>query len=146
MVLWLALAAVAAALFLGFLWWAAATRTSRQNRRRLRAAQVGEAGAEDLLRRAGYQIEARQVHTRWTLSVDGVATEVTCRADLVVRGPDGRFVAEVKTGARAPDPTHPQTRRQLLEYRLAFDVDGVLLVDMEAGRIRTVDLSDLTSR
>ena len=33
-------------------------------------------------------------------------------------------VAEVKTGRLAPRIDTPATRRQLLEYRLAFDVDG----------------------
>ena len=49
-----------------------------------------------------------------------------------------RFVAEVKTGSRAPDPTLPATRRQLLEYTFVFGVDRVLLVDAQAGVIRTV--------
>ena len=63
-----------------------------------------------------------------------------CRADLLVeaRSRSGflrgqRFVAEVKTGERAIDPTHPATRRQLMEYLHVFEVDGVLLVDREAG-------------
>jgi hypothetical protein len=33
------------------------------------------------------------------------------------------------------------TRRQLLEYRLAFDVDGVLLVDVETGEVSEVEFN-----
>jgi hypothetical protein len=38
----------------------------------------------------------------------------------------------------APQPRHGATRRQLLEYRLAFDVDGILLVEPEHALIREV--------
>jgi hypothetical protein len=56
---------------------------------------------------------------------------------MVLRG-GRRFVAEIKTGDQAPDPSFPATRRQLLEYQLVFEVEGLLLVDMAAGRVRTV--------
>lgn len=49
-----------------------------------------------------------------------------------------RYVAEVKTGERAPDPCHPPTRRQLLEYAMVFEANEVLLVDVPAGEIRTI--------
>ena len=65
--------------------------------------------------------------------------KVELRADLLVERDGMRFIAEVKTGERAPDPSFPPTRRQLLEYRLAFDPYGVLLVDVEAGEIFEVD-------
>jgi hypothetical protein len=38
----------------------------------------------------------------------------------------------------APRIETSATRRQLLEYGLAFDVDGVVLVDAEAERVRTI--------
>ena len=120
-------------------WWLATTRTARHNRRRQRVAQRGETIAERLLEDAGYRIEDRQVTARWTMQIDGVPTEVHCRADLVVRRRRRRLVAEVKTGARAPDPTLPATRRQLLEYRLAFEADGLLLVDVPERKIIEVE-------
>ena len=46
--------------------------------------------------------------------------------------------SEVKTGERALDLRHGPTRRQLLEYRQAFAVDGVLLVDAEGRSVRSV--------
>jgi hypothetical protein len=49
------------------------------------------------------------------------------------------LVAEVKTGEVAPRLSTAATRRQLLEYRVAFDVDGVLLVCPERGTIQRVD-------
>jgi hypothetical protein len=49
-----------------------------------------------------------------------------------------RLVAEVKSGKIAASLACAATRRQLLEYRLAYDVDGVMLVDMAAGRVHEV--------
>ena len=121
-----------------FAWWRAVNRTRRGNRRRQRQAQRGEAGAEKLLTDRGYQILDRQVTAKWTLFVDGEAREVSCRADLLVQKRKKQFIAEVKTGTLAPDPTYPPTRRQLLEYHMAFAVEGVLLVDMAAGAIHKV--------
>ena len=133
-----------ALLFAG-LWWRARTRGSRRSRSRNRRAQIGEGAAERLLERAGFAILERQLHTTWSMMVDGTAREVRSRADLLVQARRVRgirrgavFVAEVKTGTTAPDPTHPATRRQLLEYLHVFDAHGVLLVDMEAQRVHRV--------
>ena len=88
-----------------------------------------------MLARAGWVVEGRQITRTLALEVDGAPTEARVRCDLLVRRGLRRCVAEVKTGALAPRIDHAPTRRQLLEYRLAFDVDGVLLVDVEAGRV-----------
>jgi hypothetical protein len=80
----------------------------------------------------------RQVRCLWWMEVDGEEEEVELRADLLVERDGERFIAEVKTGVQAPDPGFPPTRRQLLEYRLAFDPYRVLLVDIEGGEIMEV--------
>ena len=107
--------------------------------RRARRAGAGETAAESLLESQGYRVLDRQVRCLWWIKVDGEEEEVELRADLLVERDGARFVAEVKTGERAPDPAFPPTRRQLLEYRLAFDPYGVLLVDVEAAEIFEVD-------
>lgn len=137
----LAIVAVVAVVLLG-LWRWERGRLSRRTRARQRVASRGEAEAEDLLEDHGYAIVDRQVAGGWTMLVDGLPVDLGCRADLLVRGAGGLFVAEVKTGALAPDPSRPATRRQLLEYLYAFDVDGVLLVDMVARRIHEVRFPD----
>jgi len=119
------------------LWWRAASvrwRLAEQSAR----ATAGEALAEKLLTKAGYRIEARQATRRWDVLVDGAPHEVTLRADFVVARRGRRYVAEVKTGREAPRIESPPTRRQLLEYRVAFDVDGVLLVDADGGSVHEV--------
>lgn len=131
----LCLVLLLASLLLGLALWLRARVERWQRRRRQSVAARGERDAEQLLRRAGYRVLERQLHGRWALEIDGRAVEVSNRADLLVGRGRQRYVAEVKTGQRAPDPTLPATRRQLLEYRLAYPVDGVLLVDMSAERV-----------
>jgi hypothetical protein len=70
--------------------------------------------------------------------VDGTEVPVEIRVDLIVSRRGRRYVAEIKTGERAPDPRHPPTRRQLLEYALVFDAREVLLVDVPAGDVRSI--------
>jgi hypothetical protein len=119
-------------------WWQAGKGHRRAVSRAARAG-AGELAAEGLLESHGYTIIDRQVRCLWWIEVDGEEEEVELRADLLVERDGDRFIAEVKTGTRAPDPTFPQTRRQLLEYRLAFEPYGVLLVDMEEEEILSVD-------
>ena len=95
--------------------------------------------AEALLRRLGFTILGRQVGGGYGLGVDGERLEVDVRADYVVEANGRRYVAEVKTGVFAPRIETAATRRQLLEYRIAFDVDGVLLVDAEQERVQLVE-------
>lgn len=135
---WLILLALAVGIGLWFAWRWEAGRLGRRSRARNRVAAAGERAAERLLTRAGYEITHRQHTAWWTMEVDGEPVDVSCRADLLVARDGEVFVAEVKTGDHAPDPTWPATRRQLLEYLHAFDIDGVLLIDIPAGEIREV--------
>lgn len=120
-------------------WYRAKTRIARHNRARQGVARRGEEEAEALLARAGYSVVDRQVTGRFVMRIDDCVHALHCRADLLVERHGEQFVAEVKTGRRAPDPTHPATRRQLMEYLIAFPVHGVLLVDMESGRLRRIE-------
>lgn len=125
----------ALAVALAVAWRVAATRGSRRSKRRTRKAIRAEGHAERLLEREGFEILERQVSGHWTMLVDGEEVEAGVRADLLVGRAGQIFVAEVKTGERAPDPSFPATRRQLLEYLHVFEPDGLLLVDMEAERV-----------
>lgn len=142
------LVALGVALIVGALFgfaWLRSSKTRRARRRARRAAQ-GERDAERLLELEGFVIVGRQVERVLRVEVDGFPTEAGLRCDFVVRRGGALYVAEVKTGAVAPRIDHAPTRRQLLEYRLAFDVEGVLLVDPEAGRIRDVVFPALAAR
>ena len=118
--------------------WAALTRSSRRARRRAARAIDGEATARLLLEAHGYEIRGQQVRGSWSLTVDGETFDFGVRADLMVARDGEVLVAEVKTGMLAPDPTFGPTRRQLLEYQLVFEVDGVLVVDADRRTISRV--------
>jgi PD-(D/E)XK nuclease superfamily len=135
----LAVGVVAAALVA---WLRAAWRRrarSRFAKARAARALAGEAAAEALLAAAGYRVIARQVRRAWQLRCDGDAVELELRCDLLAEADGRTYVAEVKTGAAAPRLDTAATRRQLLEYQVAYGADGVLLVDAEAGAVRVVD-------
>jgi hypothetical protein len=137
--LWLLVAWLAGALLaLVLARWLRGWRGSARARRRAARAQAGEAGAAAMLRRAGYRIVARQATTRWAPLLDGEPHETEVRADYLVEAGGERLVAEVKTGEEAPQLATAATRRQLLEYLVAFDADGVLLVCPERGAIHRV--------
>jgi Holliday junction resolvase-like predicted endonuclease len=128
------------------------TRLARRWRGRWRAkrraarAGAGEDAAVALLGRCGFRIVARQARTRWAPLVDGEPHETELRADYLVEARGELLVAEVKTGDAAPSLATAATRRQLLEYHVAFAADGVLLVCPERGAIHRIEFPRLASR
>lgn len=119
--------------------WLRSWRGSWRARHRAGRAVAGEDNAAGMLRRAGFRIVARQARTWWSPTIDGEPHETEVRADYIVEAEGELLVAEVKTGDQAPQLKTAATRRQLLEYHVAFDVDGVLLVCPERGAIHRVD-------
>jgi hypothetical protein len=141
---WIVLAALASLFALVQTARIAWTRFARSwsVRERARRAGEGELRAEPMLRAAGYEVLDRQVRGGWTVYADGEPLAIGLRADLLVARGGRRYIAEVKTGKLAPRLDHAATRRQLLEYRVAFGVDGILLVDAEAERVTVVELGE----
>jgi hypothetical protein len=119
--------------------WSRRIAARRRARRRAARAIEGERSAEHLLAELGYRVVARQVAITWYIAVDGERWGIDLRADLLADRDGRRYVAEVKTGAIAPSIAHAATRRQLLEYLVAYRVDGVLLVDAESGDVLEVE-------
>ena len=107
-------------------------------RARSRRAVRGEREAARILRARGYAIVDAQASAVLPVEVDGETFLAGLRADYIVSKGGARFVAEVKTGELAPSIATAATRRQLLEYEIAFAVDGVLLVDADAERVHTI--------
>ncbi|HVV86591.1 MAG TPA: PD-(D/E)XK nuclease family protein [Kofleriaceae bacterium] len=110
----------------------------RRARRRARWAVSGERTAERLLVRAGFRVVDRQVGHRWSIEVDGDTVTAGVRCDYLAERGRERWVAEIKTGSDAPRLDNPATRRQLLEYQVAYGAAGVALVDADAGTVREV--------
>lgn len=116
-------------------------RPGARSRKRNQTAQEGEAHAEALLRRAGYEVIDRQITREGIILIDGEPFTFGVRVDLLVRRGRELSIAEVKTGSRAPDPLHGPTRRQLREYAELFPDCGLLLVDAEANDIMVVEFA-----
>lgn len=106
--------------------------------RRVHRAGDGERIARGFLEDAGFAIEGAQVAADYDLEVDDTKITISVRADFLVRRGGRRYVVEVKSGAVAPRLQTPGTRRQLLEYQVAFAVDGLLLFDAEAQELHAV--------
>src|SRR4051812_36943832 len=138
---WALAAACLFALVQTFRLWLRGARPRWALRARAERGAEGEIHAERLLKKLGYRIESRQTTGGWTVHVDGEPRAITVRADYLVRQGGRRLVADVKTGELAPRIESAATRRQLLEYRLAFEVDGVLLVDVEQGEAQEVEFA-----
>lgn len=126
--------------FVLFALWRAIERAWDTRRRRRVAAEArrGELTAQKLLHGLGYAIEAEQPAQLWLLEVEGQHLEIVLRADYLVSKRGERYVAEVKTGDVVASLRHGPTRRQLLEYQLAYRAAGVLLVDVLGASVVSV--------
>ncbi len=113
-------------------------RQRQRRRRRSAMAQRGERRAAKLLTRSGFEILERQAPRRWTVVVDDEPHHLELRVDFLVTKDSKLYVADAKTGSLAPSLQHGATRRQLLEYLLAYRASGALLLDMEQNRILEV--------
>ena len=132
-------ATAAAVLFVVLVLRALAARgRSMTARRRARVALAGESAAEQLLADAGFTVVERQVAHVWHVAIDDDVHETALRCDFVVARDGERWVAEVKTGELAPSLATAATRRQLLEYQVAYAAAGVALVDATSGRVHEV--------
>lgn len=138
---------VVASLALG---WAvqAGMRLALQRWRGRRAAARGARGerqARGLLERAGYRVLAEQPRHQATLEVGGRSEDYLLVPDFLCERGGRRYVADAKTGAGA-DPNARATRRQLLEYACAFEVEDALLIDVNRGRIVQLKFGVLAPR
>ncbi|MDP2304652.1 MAG: hypothetical protein Q8P18_01325 [Pseudomonadota bacterium] len=127
-------------------WWL--PRALRRRRLGLRFARSRRLEAEGsrMLADAGYEVLATQVTAPCVVSRNGEPIEADIRADYLVSRWGRMYVAEAKSGPRATDLRERATRRQLLEYAVTYDVDGVLLVDTEAGEVVQVAFPALARR
>jgi hypothetical protein len=118
--------------------WLRSMRGSFRAKRRALRAGAGEDIAAILLEEAGFIVVERQARVDWAPLVDGEPLHMELRADYLVEQDGELLVAEVKTGDEAPNLDTAATRRQLLEYHVAFAADGVLLVCPERNTIQRV--------
>jgi hypothetical protein len=139
---WLVLGAVVA-LALAVLGAALALRArrllaSRTSSARSRRGLAAERSAEKLLVAHGYRIVERRLAGSYAVQIDGDPHEVKLYADYLVQRDGRELLVEVKTGD-ATHLGHADTRRQMLEYQLAFAVPALLLVDADRETLCEVE-------
>lgn len=110
-------------------------------RQRLRKARKGEIAAIKFLEDRGYTVTGMQERKTVVTWVDHTPHYNNLKVDFIAKRKGKVYIAEVKTGQNAPNPTLAETRRQLLEYSLAYQPDGILLVDMERKTLREIAFS-----
>ena len=109
----------------------------------MQKAKRGEVKAVNLLEKNGYDVVDIQKEGSYTLVIDDKPRKATVKADMIVKKGNKIYVAEVKTGDKVTSPLYSDTRRQLLEYYLVYKPHGLILVDMEREKIRSVKYSFL---
>jgi hypothetical protein len=124
--------------------WLGLRLARRRGRRRVarsrKLGKKGEARALALVKGAGYRVVETQCTGESTLIVDGRAQTFTVRADALVERDGRRYVAEFKGGREAAKLSNRATRRQIIEYALAYPCDGVLLVDAVGDVLHRIEL------
>ena len=119
----------------------AAGRKAQSDARRSRMSSIRgqeqEKQASKALQSMGFKILEEQPATQVGWWIDGIWTETTITADYLVKRDGEVGLVEVKSG-KAASATHRNTRRQLLEYQHAFDVDAVFLYDAERSKLNRI--------
>ena len=105
---------------------------------RLKKARKGELAAVKHFEERGYEIIGIQELKTITTWVDGIPYTNKLKVDFLVKKNGKVYIAEVKTGKHAIKPTLAETRRQLLEYFLAYRTSGILLLDMEHKKLHEI--------
>jgi len=133
---WLVLALIVFGLIIGLL--LAKWRVQRRMNVNRRLGSRGETIALQLLERAGFEIITTQASATIDVEVDDRLEQYTVRADAIVRKQGQDFLVEIKGTSTSADVGNRATRRQLLEYTTAFDVDECLLVNAEKETIQVI--------
>ena len=113
-------------------------RVQRRMNVNRRTGTRGEDVAMELLERAGFEVVTTQAGATIGVEVDGSTETYRVRADAIVRKHGRDFLVEIKGTSTSATVSNRQTRRQLLEYATAFDVDECLLVNAENETIQVI--------
>ena len=106
-------------------------------KRTFKSGRIAENAAVKFLRSHGYKILASQLREEVIIYVDGETEKSIVRADYLVRRGWKLYVVEVKSGQQG-NAKLPAIRRQLLEYYMVYQPDGILLLDMEHKNLQEI--------
>lgn len=103
---------------------------------------IAERAARRELESLGFQIIKHQVETEIGWWIDDQWFETRITADYLVRRNGKNGIVEVKTGNESK-ATHRHTRRQLLEYQVAFSIDEIYLYNADQNKLQRIDFGPL---
>ncbi|MEA2022383.1 MAG: hypothetical protein U9N08_07910 [Candidatus Caldatribacteriota bacterium] len=108
---------------------------------------MAEKEAEKLLQKKGYTIVDIQKSKPILITIGDKIHRYLIRIDYLVRKNGKVYVVEVKSGEKNPYITNRETRRQMLEYYLAYQPNGIILLNMRNKSISEVKFQfEKTSR
>jgi Holliday junction resolvase-like predicted endonuclease len=99
---------------------------------RSRSSKKAEKQAEKWLKRNGFQIIGKQQSRPLIIKTGNTSHHYLIRTDFLVKKGGYKYVVEVKSGRKNSKITNRETRRQLLEYFLAYQTYGIILFDMDS--------------
>jgi Holliday junction resolvase len=111
---------------------------SHKRQKYLKRAKRGEKEAIKLLENKGYTIIGIQEKKTIVTWINGKPKNNHLTVDLIAKRRGKTYIVEVKTGKKASSPLLAGIRRQLLEYFLAFNPHGMILVDMEKKALHEI--------
>ena len=111
---------------------------AKKLRKRFSKSRQAEKEAEKILRKNGYTVIDAQKSKPLLITVGDKIHRYLVRIDYLARKGGKVFVVEVKSGEKIPYITNRETRRQMLEYYLAYQPCGILLLNMKNKSISEV--------
>lgn len=107
-------------------------------RKRFSKSRQAEKEAEKILKKNGYTIIDAQKSKPLLVTIGDKVHRYLVRIDYLARKKGKIYVVEVKSGEKIPYITNRDTRRQMLEYYLAYQPSGILLLNMKNKSIYEV--------
>lgn len=97
--------------------------------------------AVKILENAGYKVLEVQKRLKVKTKIDGKEYSNTIIADMIVQKGVKTYLVEIKTGKQVEKTITPLIRRQLLEYYLIYKPDGLILLNMETGKLHNISFN-----
>lgn len=120
---------------------------ARKLKKRFAKSRQAEKEAENFLKKKGYTIVDIQKSKSILIAIGDKIHRYLIRIDYLVRKKGKIYVVEVKSGEKNPYITNRETRRQMLEYYLAYQPNGIILLNMKNKSISEVKFQfEKTSR
>jgi len=111
---------------------------AKRLKQRFYKSRQAEKDAEKILRKNGYTIIDVQKSKPLLITIGDKIHRYLVRIDYLARKRGKIYVVEVKSGEKIPYITNRETRRQMLEYYLAYQPSGIILLNMKTKTISEV--------